>query len=74
VYKKSKTLEKKTAKKIIPVKNSTAGYCHEIRLLQEEHFPLKNKKLHTGTSSYQESFLPHAKHLERPEKMDKPVP
>jgi len=41
--------------------------------LQDKHFPLRNKKLKTGTSSYQFKLLPQEKHLDLPVTIDKPV-
>ena len=49
-----------------PVINSTAGYCHEILLLQAEHLPRRNTKLKIGTSSKAQRAFPHEKHCDRP--------
>ena len=75
-YKISKGIKpnfKNNPKKTIPVINSTVKYCLEILLLQPKHFPPRNRKLKSGTSSYQCKYLPQEKHFDLPVTKDSPV-
>ena len=49
----------------IPLRASTAGYCHDNFALQYLHFPLKIRKLTSGTKSYHLICFPHDMQCER---------
>lgn len=63
--KKSKNLTY-NPRNIRPVKNSTIGYCQDIFVLQDRHFPLRKIKLKTGNSSNHCNVLPQEKHADLP--------